>query len=82
LKWQLTTSSRFSYDATGTELEAEELIIHEELDEEGSTLPDLYRRRLSSKLAKQQALEAMSNGIVIPEIVVIPDDDDEVTPGA
>jgi hypothetical protein len=69
-------------DASSAELEAEELIIHEELDEEGNTLPDLYWRRLSSKLAKQQAREAMSNGIEIPEIVVIPDDDDEGTPGA
>jgi len=68
-------------DASGAELEAEELIIHEELDEEGKTLPDLYWRRLSSKLAKQQAREAMSNGIEIPEpeVVVIPDDDDEGT---
>jgi hypothetical protein len=35
-------------------------------------------------LAKQQAREAMSNGIEIPEpeVVVIPDDDDEGTPGA
>jgi hypothetical protein len=39
-------------DASGAELKAEELIIHEELDEEENTLPDLYRRRLSSKLAK------------------------------
>ena len=71
-------------DASGAELEAEELIIHEELDEEGNTLPDLYWRRLSSKLAKQQALEAMSNGTEIPEpeVVVIPDDDDEGTLGA
>jgi hypothetical protein len=29
-------------DASGAEIEAEELIIHEELDEEGKTLPDLY----------------------------------------
>jgi hypothetical protein len=72
-------------DASGAELEAEELIIHEELDEDGKTLPDLYWRRLSSKLAKQQAREAMSNGIEIPEpeVVVIPDDDDdEATLGA
>ena len=68
-------------DASSAELEAEELIIHEELDEEGNTLPDLYWRRLSSKLAKQQAREAMSNGIEIPEpeVVVIPDDEDEGT---